>query len=88
MNIFLAFSTLILLTGQGFILWFLFKLHRRIDNIFTVDLPSPNEATKKTSDGIELNEQNALNIPPDVKIELEGDDNVPFGFKPTPVKTS
>ena len=67
------------------VVWFLFgrkidNLQKRIDNIFTVDPATPNEATKKGSDLEPLGEQNMLNIPSSVKFEIEGQDNIPPGF--------
>ena len=73
---------------NGITVWLLYenkieiqKLHKRVDGIFTVDLPSPNEASKEKNDTVELNEQNI--IPAGVQFELEGkDENIPPGYTP------
>lgn len=57
------------------------KLHSRIDQIFVVDRPSANEATKTVDMGDDFNEQNAIDLPPHLKFELEGGDSqVPPGY--------
>lgn len=55
------------------------NIQKRIDNIFSVssDTPTPNEATKNTIAFDELNDQNMLSIPNDVKFEIEGFDTTP-----------
>jgi len=42
------------------------NIHKRIDMIFTVDKPIPNEAAKDNGSIQELNEQNVY-LPPSVK---------------------
>lgn len=47
------------------------------------DSPSPNEATKVNKDEVEFSENDPINLPPDVKIELEGgDSHIPPGYEP------
>lgn len=83
----LLFLFIILLNSIS--IWFLYhnyketqKLHKRIDGIFTVDLPTPNEASKPEENTVELNEQNIL--PQGVGLEIEGaDENIPPGYTPT-----
>lgn len=79
-NTILLTAILLVMAVNG---WFLLrlrqnldKLHRRIDQLFSVDLPSQNQATADGERGVEINEQNMLNFPPNVRIELEdgGDD--------------
>lgn len=92
--IFLTILVILLLGISGTSLWFLYfnnkslvELHKRINNIFSVDFPATNEATKKDNNNVELNEQNMLNIPPDVKFEVEGgDENIPPGYTPAKSK--
>lgn len=88
MEILLVLMLLAVLVTCGLSAWLSYKnnnnivaLHKRIDSIFTVDIPTPNEATQKEEKPIDLSEQNMLNIPPDVKFQIEADDNVPPGFK-------
>ena len=56
------------------------NIHKRIDMIFSVDKPSPNDAAKSGGPLQELNEQNVY-IPPNVKFEVEGQDNVPLEYQ-------
>lgn len=56
------------------------NIHKRIDMIFTVDKPTPNEASKNNDSLTELNEQNVY-LPPSVKFEVEGQDNVPLEYQ-------
>ena len=54
------------------------EVHKRIDAIFTVDKPSENEATKVDENIVDLDENNAYDIPDNVKFAVEGgDSNVP-----------
>ena len=58
------------------------KIHGRIDQIFTVDIPTENEASKPVPNDVELSENNPLSLPKDVKFSVEGGDTqVPPGFK-------
>lgn len=60
----------------------LLRVHKRIDSLFTMDAPSPNEATKKGPDLVDLDEQNIYNLPHDVKTDIEGGDTqVPPEFE-------
>lgn len=57
------------------------KLHDRIDGIFVVDKPSPNEATQAAPEDDQLNENSIVNVPKDLKFEVEGGDSqVPPGY--------
>ena len=57
-------------------------VNKRIDSIFVIDKPSPNDATKADDTSIEFSETNPLNLPADLKIEVEGGDTTtPPGFK-------
>jgi len=56
------------------------NIHKRIDMIFTIDKPLPNEASKKNDLLQDLNEQN-IYIPPNVKFEVEGQDNIPIEYQ-------
>ena len=58
-------------------------LKQRIDAIFVTekDPPSPNTATKVDEDTIELTEENPLDLPKGVKLQVEGGDTVtPFNM--------
>lgn len=56
------------------------KVHERIDKIFVVDSPSPNEAMNPDQNQIDLSETHPNQIPRDVKFEVEGGDSqVPPG---------
>lgn len=58
------------------------KIHRRIDSLFTMDTPTPNEASKVNDNIVDLDEQNTYNVPPDVKLDIEGgDSHVPPEFE-------
>ena len=58
------------------------KVHSRIDKIFTVDAPEPNDATKVDTNEIDLGETDSFQIPKDVKLDIEGGDmSVPPGFE-------
>ena len=58
------------------------KVHKRIDQIFVVDIPSPNEATNKDPNEIDLSETDSHQIPKDVKLDVEGGDSqTPPGFE-------
>lgn len=58
------------------------KVHSRVDKIFTVDAPEPNDATKADTNEIDLSESDSFQIPRDVKLDIEGGDmSVPPGFE-------
>ena len=81
MTIFLIILSLLNLSAIGFNVWFTYKVKKRVDSIFSVDLPEGNEATKVDNSTVELSEQNILSIPQDVKFEVEGgDENIPPGW--------
>lgn len=86
MNIPLFFLILFVLLQAGYcvalylVYNFIDLLHKRIDALFTIDAPQQNEATRKGTNLEELSEQNMLNIPANVKFEIEGQDNVPPGY--------
>ena len=80
------FLTIAICGVYSIILYFLISkkiedIHKRVDNIFTVDKPTPNEASKDNGELLELEEQNILNIPPNIKFEVEGSDQVPIGYE-------
>ena len=57
------------------------KVHLRIDKIFTIDAPEPNEAVKSNPNEIDLSTTD-MQVPNDVKLDLEGgDSNTPPGFE-------
>ena len=55
-------------------------IHTRIDKLFTIDKPAENQVGKNES-VLPIEEQNAMNIPPDVKFEVDGSDQVPQGYE-------
>lgn len=58
------------------------QVERRIDKIFTIDVPSENEATKSVANDIEISEDNPIGLPKDVKFQIEGGDTqTPPGYK-------
>lgn len=57
------------------------KIHSRIDKIFTIDVPSPNDAIKIDTNEVDLSTTD-MQVPKDVKLDLEGgDSNTPPGFE-------
>ena len=58
------------------------KIHTRIDGIFTIDAPEPNEAVKVNTNEVDLSETESFQIPKDVKLDVEGGDvQTPPGFE-------
>ena len=58
------------------------SIHLRIDKIFTIDAPEPNEAVKVNTNEVDLAETDSFQIPKDVKLDIEGgDSNTPPGFE-------
>lgn len=58
------------------------KVHKRIDQIFTVDIPAENEASKPVPNDVDISEDNPLNLSKDIKFQIEGGDTqVPPGYK-------
>lgn len=56
-------------------------IHTRIDKIFTIDAPEPNEAVKTNTNEIDLSTTD-MQVPKDVKLDIEGgDSNTPPGFE-------
>ena len=56
-------------------------IHTRIDKIFTIDAPEPNEAIKTNTNEIDLSTTD-MQVPKDVKLDIEGgDSNTPPGFE-------
>lgn len=83
MNLLIVLFTIVFFLYLG-LFWFLFNkrltsleqslqlIYKRIDTIFTVDLPSPNKATEEENKRVDLDEENML--PSDIKFEIEGGD--------------
>lgn len=86
---------LLIVAGFSFLSYFVYKLskeisslessikliHTRIDKIFTIDAPEPNEAVKTNTNEIDLSTTD-MQVPRDVKLDLEGgDSNTPPGFE-------
>lgn len=58
------------------------QVHKRIDQIFVVDIPAPNDATKADPNEIDLSETDSHQIPKNVKLDIEGGDTLaPPGFQ-------
>jgi len=67
--------------GLIYCIYSLSKIHKRIDAIFTIDKPSANDPSLTKNVEENFQEENFLNIPPNVKFEIEGgDSNVPPGY--------
>ena len=86
---------LLIVAGFSLLSYFVYKLakeissfessikliHTRIDKIFTIDAPEPNEAVKTNTNEIDLSTTD-MQVPRDVKLDLEGgDSNTPPGFE-------
>lgn len=57
------------------------QIHFRIDKIFTIDAPEPNDAVKTNTNEIDLSTTD-FQVPKDVKLDIEGgDSNIPPGFE-------
>lgn len=52
------------------------NVHRRIDGIFIIDKPSENEATKEKEEAVNFSEGRPLDLPTDLKVEVEGGDTM------------
>lgn len=48
------------------------NVHKRIDQIFIIDQPAENQVARAQTEDVEFNEQNILDIPKDIKFEVEG----------------
>lgn len=51
------------------------SIYQRIDNLFTVDIPEENVATKQQKQDIEFSENELINLPKNLKLDVEGDDS-------------
>ena len=86
---------LLIVAGFSLLSYFVYKLakeissfessikliHTRIDKIFTIDAPEPNEAIKTNTNEIDLSTTD-MQVPKDVKLDIEGgDSNTPPGFE-------
>ena len=84
----IEYFLLTVITFGGFFFLFYFLLAKkvegvtkRVDAIFTVDKPTPNEASEKEESPLEVQEQNITGIPPDVKFEVEDQTQTPIGYE-------